>query len=194
MRIALLEALGPGGAMTATELGECIGESPTTCSFHLRQLAKYGFVEEAGGGKGRARPWRMTSMDLRIKAARGDAESEIAAGTVGRMVRERQFSRYWTWMETRATYPREWQGAAPQSEYVYYLTAGELKQLTGELENLLADRFADRLTDPSKRPPGAAPVEVVTLAYPIGLPEGGQGGQGGPGGQGGDGGTPDAVS
>ena len=51
-----------GGAMTATELGERIGETPTTCSFHLRQLAKYGFVEEAGGGQGRSRPWRMTGI------------------------------------------------------------------------------------------------------------------------------------
>ena len=51
VRIALIEALLLGGAMTATEVGEQIGESPTTCSFHLRQLAKYGFVEEAGGGR-----------------------------------------------------------------------------------------------------------------------------------------------
>src|SRR5580698_10256418 len=55
VRIALIEALLLGGAMTATEVGEQIGESSTTCSFHLRQLAKYGFVEEAGGGKGRSR-------------------------------------------------------------------------------------------------------------------------------------------
>lgn len=53
VRIALIEALIIDGPMTATEAGERIGETPTTCSFHLRQLAKYGLVEEAGGGKGR---------------------------------------------------------------------------------------------------------------------------------------------
>src|SRR5262249_4606376 len=62
VRIALVEELTLHGPMTATEVGERIGESPTTCSFHLRQLAKYGFVEEAGGGKGRARPWRPTAI------------------------------------------------------------------------------------------------------------------------------------
>src|ERR1700716_1224090 len=77
VRIALIEALGLGGAMTATEVGEQIGESPTTCSFHLRQLAKYGFVEEAGGGKGRARPWRLTSFGWNIPAAH-DPEAHIA--------------------------------------------------------------------------------------------------------------------
>ena len=29
-----------------------MGESPANASFHLRQLAKYGFVEEAEGGTG----------------------------------------------------------------------------------------------------------------------------------------------
>src|ERR1700748_1596009 len=72
VRIALLEALALGGAMTATQVGEQIGESPTTCSFHLRQLAKYGFVEEAGGGKGRARPWRMTTIGMRVAGVHDD--------------------------------------------------------------------------------------------------------------------------
>src|ERR1700685_2468150 len=50
VRLALLEALALEGPLTATQAGELIGESPTTCSFHFRQLAKYGFVEEAGIG------------------------------------------------------------------------------------------------------------------------------------------------
>ena len=44
VKIALVEVLSLEGPLTATEAGERIGESPTTCSFHLRQLAKYGFV------------------------------------------------------------------------------------------------------------------------------------------------------
>lgn len=53
VRSSLLELLIIDGPITATEAGERLGESPTTCSFHLRQLARYGFVEEAGGGPGR---------------------------------------------------------------------------------------------------------------------------------------------
>src|ERR1700683_5096555 len=78
VRIALIEALTLGGAMTATEAGERIGESPTTCSFHLRQLAKYGLAEEAGGGKGRSRPWRLTGIGLGL-AAPEDAEGRLPA-------------------------------------------------------------------------------------------------------------------
>src|SRR6202044_2800348 len=108
VRIALLEVLGVEGPMTATEVGERIGESPTTCSFHLRQLAKYGLVEEAGGGKGRARPWRMTSTGMTVASTHDDPETEIAAGALARLLRERQFNRYRTWLETSATYPRKW--------------------------------------------------------------------------------------
>ena len=86
VRLALIEELTIGGALTATELGERIGESPTTCSFHLRQLAKYGFVEEAGGGKGRARPWRMTSIGMSFGETRdNDPEYEIASRALAPM-------------------------------------------------------------------------------------------------------------
>src|ERR1019366_5338154 len=74
VRLALIETLSIEGPMTATEAGERIGESPTTCSFHLRQLAKYGFVEEAGDAPGRRRPWRLVSQGVRFSAAAGDPE------------------------------------------------------------------------------------------------------------------------
>ena len=111
VRIALFEELALGGAMTATQIGERIGESATTCSFHLRQLAKYGFVEEAGGGTGRSRPWRLTSIGMSFSPS-GDTEAEIASDAVARMFRERQFERYQAWRSTKASYPLEWRQAA----------------------------------------------------------------------------------
>jgi DNA-binding transcriptional ArsR family regulator len=170
VRIALIEALLLGGAMTATEVGERIGESPTTCSFHLRQLARYGFVEEAGGGKGRARPWRLTSVGMQFATAHDDPETEMAAGALVRMLRERQFGRYLTWLETNKNFPREWRDAAGSSENLIYLTAGELEELSQEVLALLLPRFRERLTDPARRPPDAVPVEILMLAYPISLP------------------------
>jgi DNA-binding transcriptional ArsR family regulator len=170
VRIAILEALSLGGAMTATEVGEQIGESPTTCSFHLRQLAKYGFVEEAGGGKGRARPWRMTTHGMEITNTHDDPETEIAIDALVSLIRERQLDRYQTWRETRATYPRRWRDAAEDADLVFYLTAEELKQLSEDLLALLRSKFPERNTDPSLRPPGSVPVEMLVLAYPLSPP------------------------
>jgi DNA-binding transcriptional ArsR family regulator len=167
VRIALIEALSMGGAMTATELGEEIGESPTTCSFHLRQLAKYGFVEEAGGGKGRERPWRMTSIGMRFGDPNADPEAEIAAGILGRLVRERQLERYWAWRTTRTSYPTRWQEAAIDNQHVFFVTIEELEELNREIEQLLLPRFRERLADPSARPAGAVPVEMLVISYPM---------------------------
>ncbi|HYZ52738.1 MAG TPA: helix-turn-helix domain-containing protein [Streptosporangiaceae bacterium] len=53
IRVSLVGLLRREGPLTATQAGAMLGESPASCSFHLRQLAKYGLVEEAGGGRGR---------------------------------------------------------------------------------------------------------------------------------------------
>jgi predicted ArsR family transcriptional regulator len=172
VRIALIEALTLGGvAMTATELGERIGETPTTCSFHLRQLAKYGWVEEAGGGKGRARPWRMTSIGFETPSTFSDPETTLAHTALSTMFRDRQLDRYRKWLQVRAQWPEEWSEAATDAQYGFYLTAGELSQLSEELHALLTKWFSEaRITDRSKRPPGARPVELLALAYPLELP------------------------
>ncbi|MFD0479590.1 winged helix-turn-helix domain-containing protein [Nonomuraea thailandensis] len=36
-----------GGSATATEVAEIAGITPSAASYHLRMLAKYGFVEDA---------------------------------------------------------------------------------------------------------------------------------------------------
>jgi DNA-binding transcriptional ArsR family regulator len=167
VRMLLLESLGMHGAMTATEVGERIGESPTTCSFHLRQLARYGFVEEAGGGKGRARPWRIVREGLHLTSEPGDPESEMAAEALGRLIQERQISRYQTWRSSRHSYPQEWRRAATNAEHLIYLTSDELSQLNQDFKEILDSRFADRYFSADARPPGSLPVEILITNYPI---------------------------
>lgn len=50
-RMAIMEHLGTleGGA-TATECAEIAGLSPSATSYHLRELAKFGLVQQAPGG------------------------------------------------------------------------------------------------------------------------------------------------
>jgi DNA-binding transcriptional ArsR family regulator len=177
VRIAIIEELTMGGAMTATEVGERIGESPTTCSFHLRQLAKYGWVEEAGGGKGRARPWRMTSFGFETPSTHDDPDTDVAASTLHRLLRERQLARYETWIETRAAYPRRWRQAVSDSEYLLYLTPEELEQLNRDVQAAIVPWVReDRVSDPAKRPPDSLPIELMTLGYPIERPNAATGG------------------
>ena len=47
-RLDLLELLFAEGPLTASECAARVGDSPASCSYHLRQLARWGFVEETG--------------------------------------------------------------------------------------------------------------------------------------------------
>ena len=82
--MGLIELFGVHETLTATQASEALGESPANCAFHLRTLAKYGFVEEAGGGRGRERPWKASSQAIRIRLRSSDLESEAGARGRGR--------------------------------------------------------------------------------------------------------------
>ena len=172
VRLALIGKLVVHGPLTAAAASELIGEPPSTCSFHFRQLAKYGVVEEAGGGKGRAKPWRMTTTGFSITAAE-DPESRIAEDALHRMVREQQIEGYRTWLNTRASYPQRWRDAGDDSAYVFHLTVEELEQLTRDLAAILMPLFEKRMADPTKRPAGSVPVQLLLLSHPTAYPQAG---------------------
>jgi predicted transcriptional regulator len=166
VRLALLEVLNLHPALTATEAAELISESPTTCSFHLRQLAKYGFVEEAGDAPGRRRPWRLAVRRMRFSSANGDPELGAASTALEELLMQRWFERFSQWQRARSHYPPEWQAAAGAGEFLLHVTAPELQEINNEMMAIL-ERFHDRNADASLRPTDSRPVEVVTFSYPF---------------------------
>jgi predicted ArsR family transcriptional regulator len=170
VRIALLELIGIEGQLTATAAGERLGETPGNCSFHLRQLAKHGFVEEAGGGRGRARPWKITQLGMSISGRDGDPETRIAADALVELISSRQLARLETWRRTHLSYSTAWRDAAIASQTLAWLTVEELERVNEEITDLLLSLDRERLTDPARRPPGARPVELLAFGYPIQTP------------------------
>jgi predicted ArsR family transcriptional regulator len=166
VRLALMEALNHHGQLTATEAAEHVGESPSNCSFHLRQLAKYGFVEEAEGGTGRQRPWRVVNVGMRMNDVHEDAETAMAAGALARVVQERWMSRARAGLEQRQFLPDEWRAVTGSDQMTLYVTPEEMKELNDELLAALF-RYRDRIADPSKRPEGSRPIEHVAFYYPV---------------------------
>jgi DNA-binding transcriptional ArsR family regulator len=171
IRLALLEVLSVHGALTATQAGELIGESASSCSFHLRSLARYGFVEETGEGRGRERPWRVVSVGMAIPDLPTDSESFVAAAALSQVVTERQLDRLRDWRARRRTADQKWVDAAANDEFVTWLTPEELKEMNEEIFAVLS-RHHNRLTDPSLRPPGAQTVELLYFAYPATIGKG----------------------
>lgn len=170
VRIALLEALSVDGPLTATEASQVVGESPTTCSFHLRQLAHYGFVEETDRGPGRRRPWRLVARANVIPREGESAEATVEAEVLGGMVRRRLIEHLERWESTKSSYPLEWQSLAETNQFLLFVTKDELAELQRRL-HLILNEFMPRL-DPALRPKGAVPVEMISFTFPLRLPEG----------------------
>ncbi|UGS34104.1 helix-turn-helix domain-containing protein [Capillimicrobium parvum] len=171
VRLALLEALAHAGRpLTATEASELVDESPSSCSFHLRQLAKYGFVEEAEGGAGRRRPWRLAQLGLSFSDAGDDPQLTLAATALERTLRHRYLARAEQALDSRAALEPEWREVTGTDQFVLYATPEEVRELNAELVALLT-RFHDRVADVERRPPGSRPVEVIALTYPVDRPD-----------------------
>jgi DNA-binding transcriptional ArsR family regulator len=163
VRLALLDVLTTEGPLTATEAGELIGDSPATCSFHFRQLEKYGFTEEAGTGPGRQRHWKFAHGGMRFSDTSDDPEANIAAKSLSRLVTDRAIARMQNYEDTKANYSKDWQQAAEGTESVLFVTPEELTELNADIRALL-DRHRERLTNADARPADSRLVEVLT--YP----------------------------
>ncbi len=168
VRMALIELFGYHETLTATQASELLGESPANCAFHLRTLAKYGFLREAGGGKGRERPWTLTNRTVTITEDQPDAQAALAAGELTRLWLERWIDRARSYFNVRNEMTG-WEEASGWSNRHVFLTPEETTRLREEMRRLL-DRYEDRLADPALRPAGALPVEWTIFAAPIMAP------------------------
>jgi DNA-binding transcriptional ArsR family regulator len=166
VRIALLEALGREGQLTATAAAEILDESPGNMSWHLQTLAKYGYVEEAGGGKGRSRPWRIASVSNRFRTASEDPEFDAAGEALESTFADRAYARLREWWGRRASYPFAWRDAAFTSDSLGYLTAEEMAEVGEEIAALFG-RYRDRVLNKELRPAGAQPTQLVAFGHPI---------------------------
>jgi predicted ArsR family transcriptional regulator len=170
IRLRLVGLLRVRGQLTATQASQLLGESSASCSFHLRQLAKYGLVEEAGGGQGRERPWRATAMFTDWPDVAEDPKVASAADMLTGVIAEQWFEHLMRWIEARQDEPDEWQQAAHFGDVILYVTASELAELDTRIRDLL-DIYLDRQVTPELRPPGARPVTFLRVAHPfVGLP------------------------
>jgi predicted ArsR family transcriptional regulator len=160
-RIAILQHLVIDGPATATACAQVAGLSPSACSYHLRALARYGFVDEdpASAADGRHRPWRATVVSIsfdnhRDQPAAVQTASKLLAASLQARIGEVRAH----YLEREADYPPEWQGAAATRQDVLHVTADELAAVQAKLADLLSGY---RRLDLADRPPGARRVHAV---------------------------------
>ena len=165
VRMKLIVALRTRGPLTATRAGRLLGESSGTCSFHLRQLAKYGLVEETGEGTGREKPWRATTTSTAWDDVQQDPEAAAAAGLLTEVLAEWYFVQLMQYLEVRPRDSEEWRRAAFIGDRFLWVTAEELAGIQRDI-NVVTDQYFERLVKPELRPPGARLVTAMNFAFP----------------------------
>lgn len=157
VRTALLELLAEVGTVTATEAAARLGYSSGLCSFHLRQLARHGQIEEAPHSGGRARPWRLSRH-----TAVADASAEEQFGDLARGLEDESWQR---WLDLREQAPTGWRYEEAFSA-VAYLTPDEMSRVADTVRRALAP-YRNREQRPLARPEGALPVALIARLFPL---------------------------
>ena len=165
LRVKILGFLRTEGAATATTAAQRMGLNSGATSYHLRQLATYGFVvDDPDRGVGRERWWRAAHAVTRWD--RDDLEVGGSGEAYLRAVAQTYIERIQHATDTYSTLPEPWQHASTMSDYVLRLTAAESAQLNAELLELLG-RY--RRHDPEsarQAPAGSLPVSVQIQTLP----------------------------
>jgi predicted ArsR family transcriptional regulator len=170
-RIAIWEYLGLHGPATATQCAEVAGLSPSACSYHLRTLAKYGFIEEdrESAADGRERPWRVRLLAFNMEdSPDAPAAYRVANQLLVENLREAAEEVRVRFLDRKAEYPHDWQRAAGETFSAAHVTPAELTEMRAKVQEIL-DQYL-RL-DPAERSPGALPVQVMFDLFPWFGPE-----------------------
>ncbi|KAB8193794.1 helix-turn-helix domain-containing protein [Nonomuraea phyllanthi] len=165
LRVRLLGLLRIEGPATASELARKVGESSGSTSYHLRELFKFGFIEEDPEQRdGRERRWRArhtyTSWDAAELSATTEGREAVRimhlrqAEMVGRLLGEFD----------PAAWSRDWVDAAGMSDHVLRLPPAALREFYRRAEEMLRDLAAEHAGDPEAR-------QVIAWYGAVPLPE-----------------------
>jgi len=161
LRLSLIGMLRRNGPMTATQCAAALDENVPNCSFHLRQLAKYGLAERAPAGDGRERPWQATARSTSWTDDSDDPETRAAADQLNAAILRQYMRRAEAYLAVRGEDSAEWRAAAGFGDEMIYVTAEQLAGLTRQVEALL-----EPYRDKTARAAGSRPVTVVHMAIP----------------------------
>jgi DNA-binding transcriptional ArsR family regulator len=172
LRVQILRILQLRKRASVTSLAEELGETTGATSYHLRRLARHGFVEdfepEDGGPEaertpGRKQRWWRMAVDQIHMTGFEFLENEETREAAGFLLREFQADRsrkLANWFATASQWPAEWQKASSDMDAQLDLSPRQARALADELSELVAKYRALR---PGK---GARPVEVQYAVFP----------------------------
>jgi DNA-binding transcriptional ArsR family regulator len=137
LRLRLLGALRTDGPATASILAEELDESPALVSYHLRTLAKHGFVHEDPdlARDGRERWWRASHPGMTWEPFRflDSPERAAAANALLSQIVDRYAEAGREWLADAPNWPEDWHEVADMSDWRLRLTAAQALAMRDEV-------------------------------------------------------------
>jgi len=169
-RLAAIDELYSGRELTASELADLGGLTPSAMSYHLRALERWGVVERAEArGDGRERPWRAAGRSLLIQSSQDGTPATPSSRAITRSIGLQALDRLRTqltgWFARNADDP--WREVGRISSGYHYLTREQAAQLAADVDELLA-RY--QVSDAAARKPDRRRVAVFYAQYPVDPP------------------------
>ncbi|MEU4421107.1 helix-turn-helix domain-containing protein [Actinoplanes sp. NPDC024001] len=162
LRQQMLSRLQRHGSATSAELAEIYRADRGATSYHLRQLARYGFIEEdRERSAGRRKYWKAVAQDLRLPRGSADPEIAAAAEEIGKQWFERSQSDLIGYLTDRDAHG-EFAAAAMHSFGSTVLSAEELARF-GEEYMALLKRWNRA---PAEAAEGSRHITVLFHAFP----------------------------
>lgn len=166
-RLTLLSIIGRAGQITAADAARELGISHALAAHHLRQLAKYGYVQQVEGADQRERPWRSMHTSLSVEGIEAQPGGADAVAVLDQVAAETALEELGRWQEIRASWSEGWRKYAGVGRSTVYLTEDELGELMEAFEALVTDYVEQRpLDDIASRPAGSKAVTMTMIVAP----------------------------
>ena len=170
IRQRILGHLMATGAQTASQCSVVVGATPSNCSYHLRELARFGLVErvETTDADGRDRPWRPAATGFRYgpdEARDADPQPDPVVALANRQLLhagiEENAALLHAAVERHDDLPPPWRSAESLATYGLRVTPDELTKLTAAVDAVLRPYIGLTRDD---APADAEPVHVIVDA------------------------------
>jgi DNA-binding transcriptional ArsR family regulator len=149
LRVQMMRILQLRKRASVTSLAAELGETTGATSYHLRQLAKFGFVEEfepdadddteAHTAGRKQRWWRMSVDQIHMTGFEfmRNEETREAAGFLLREFQADRSRRLANWFATATQWPDEWQRGSTDMDGHLELNAKQMRALGEEMAALI---------------------------------------------------------
>lgn len=162
IRLEALNYLMSSGPATSSAIARAIGESPSNCSYHLRELLRVGLVEDSDSPSARERVWKAAVTGVRSgEPVSGSEEAQATADLSAAVLQlDQRLAR--NYLANRERVGQEWRQAEAISSYTLRVSPAETQQLLKDIDALVRPFIVPLRVEP---PADAEMVQLSLQAF-----------------------------